>query len=75
MQVHTEGKLCKFNECEKSFTESSGLLRHKNSLEKSFTNAKNGKAFTSPSHLAIHMRTHTGETPYQYKECGKALSN
>jgi DNA-directed RNA polymerase subunit RPC12/RpoP len=31
-----------------------------------------GKAFPSPSSLALHTRTHTGEKPYICPTCGKA---
>ena len=63
----------KCSKCEKTFTDSSGLKKHRGTYtgEKPYQCEECGEAFVRSSHLTVHIRTHTGEKPYRCKECGK----
>lgn len=43
-------------------------------LEKNLMDVMSGKTFSQKGHLIQHQQIHTGEKPYECKECGKALS-
>lgn len=75
MRTHTDERpyCCRF--CDKKYKDSGSLKRHternhiKDGREKRFTCEVCGKSFYSKNDIKVHMRVHTGDTPYACSEC------
>ena len=73
VQIRTDEKPYKCNECNKSFQSQWHLNRHCHD-DKSYKCNVCGKSFTYKSYLTTHSRIHSGERPYECDVCGKTNS-
>jgi uncharacterized Zn-finger protein len=61
--------------CKKAFTVFSVLNKHMRIIHEKFYQCDIcGEAFTNPSDLKAHERTHRGEKPYDCDQCDKAFT-
>ncbi|XP_077397726.1 uncharacterized protein LOC144033471 [Festucalex cinctus] len=72
---HTGKKSWKCSYCGKTFTYSSGLMKHMriHTGEQPFMCSVCGRRFAHKGNLTAHTRTHTGEIPYSCLVCNKSF--
>ena len=75
MRSHTNERPYACSSCEKTYKDSGSLKRHterthlKDKRKRNFICENCGKGFFSKNEVKIHMRVHTGETPYACAYC------
>ncbi|CAH2089995.1 unnamed protein product [Euphydryas editha] len=75
MRIHTNERPYTCLSCDKKYKDSGSLKRHternhlKDGRERKFICEICGKGFFSKNDIKIHMRVHTGDTPYACAEC------
>ena len=77
IRIHTGENPFKYAECEKSFSDSIDIKKHKmiHTEEKPFKCTKCDKTFSDYTGLRKHKRIHTGEKPFKCTECDKSFSD
>uniref|UniRef100_A0A8C4R2R1 Si:ch211-263k4.2 n=1 Tax=Eptatretus burgeri TaxID=7764 RepID=A0A8C4R2R1_EPTBU len=77
MQMHTEEREYKCDQCPKAFNWKSNLIRHQMShdINKRYECENCDKVFTDPSNLQRHIRSqHVGARAHACPECGKTFA-
>ncbi|OAF68959.1 PR domain zinc finger protein 12 [Intoshia linei] len=77
LHVHEKYKPYNCLCCDKKFSQSSSLNKHKrvHSGERPYKCVYCNKSFTASSILRTHIRQHSGEKPFKCKVCGKTFAS
>ncbi|CAL4144063.1 unnamed protein product [Meganyctiphanes norvegica] len=73
LNTHNGGKTHKCCQCNKTFTQKSGLIRHMKRHTGVYQCSQCYKTFMKNSNLSRHLKRHAGEKTYQCSHCNKAF--
>ena len=73
-KIHTEEKCYACNQCEKSFLSQWWLRWHMSIHTSIFKCTECGRCCRSSHHLAVHMRSHSGDRPFECTVCSKRFT-